>query len=193
MIRAMGLDAADLLPADAPVTCAIALGSNLGDPVDQLERALAALDHLPGTRLVDRSGLYGNPPMGPQDQPDYVNAVALITTRLRPEALLRALKALEQAAGRQSTRHWGERILDLDILTIADQVIDMPDLQVPHPGIADRRFVLAPWFEIAPEARLPDGRTIRALLDATPDHPLRCILPRPDDGLFAPEQDSNPT
>lgn len=178
----MMLDASDLLPATEPAACAIALGSNLGDPIDQIERALVALDHLPETRLVRSSGLYANPPMGPQDQPDYVNAVALIATRLRPQALLRALKALEQAAGRQSTRHWGERVLDLDILIIEDQQIDTPDLKVPHPGIAERRFVLAPWFEIEPDARLPDGRMIRDLLAATPDHPLRRIKPAAQGG-----------
>lgn len=162
-----------------PRTGAIAVGSNIGDPIDQVERAIVALDHLPHTQLIRSSGLYSNPPMGPQDQPDYVNAVALIVTRLQPLQLLRALKALEQAAGRYATRHWGERVLDLDILMIGELEIDTPDLQVPHPGIASRRFVLAPWVEIDPQARLPDGQTLHSLLERAEDHPLRRIKPAP--------------
>ncbi|WP_197490431.1 2-amino-4-hydroxy-6-hydroxymethyldihydropteridine diphosphokinase [Halothiobacillus diazotrophicus] len=157
------------------VVSTIALGSNLGHPVEQLGRALQALDCLPQTSVLKRSKLYANPPMGPQDQPDYVNAVALLVTRLSPGELLGALKALEQAAGRYATRYWGERVLDLDILTYGDQTIDQPDLTVPHPGIAERRFVLEPWAEIAPEAALPDGRRIVDLLAAAPVHALRVI------------------
>ena len=93
------------------VEAMIALGSNLGHPIEQLERAFQALDRLPQTSVERSSMLYANPPMGPQDQPDYVNAVALLVTRLSPVDLLNALKALEQAAGRYATRYWGERVL----------------------------------------------------------------------------------
>jgi len=153
----------------------IGLGSNLGDPVDQIERAIEAIGSLPlcGVRAV--SGLYANPPIGPQDQPDYVNAVAEIETALAPEALLRALKGLERAAGRSYTRHWGERMLDLDILTFGDREMADPELTVPHPEIANRHFVLAPWLEIRPDAALPDGRRVATLLEAVSDHPLRYL------------------
>ncbi|MDA3876635.1 MAG: 2-amino-4-hydroxy-6-hydroxymethyldihydropteridine diphosphokinase [Halothiobacillus sp.] len=159
------------------VEAMIALGSNLGHPIEQLERAFQALDRLPQTSVERCSMLYANPPMGPQDQPDYVNAVALLVTRLSPGDLLNALKALEQAAGRYATRYWGERVLDLDILTYGDLIIDTRELTVPHPGIADRRFVLAPWHEIAPDAVLPDHRRIADLLAASPEHALR-VIPR---------------
>lgn len=153
----------------------IGLGANLGDPVDQIERAVEAIDSLPLCRVRAVSGLYANPPIGPQDQPDYINAVAEIETALAPEALLRALKGLERAAGRSYTRHWGERMLDLDILAFGDRQIDTPGLTVPHPEVAHRHFVLAPWLEIRPEARLPDGAPLAGCLEAVVDHPLRFL------------------
>ncbi|WP_322520730.1 2-amino-4-hydroxy-6-hydroxymethyldihydropteridine diphosphokinase [Guyparkeria halophila] len=151
----------------------IGLGANLGDPVDQIERAVEAIDSLPLCRVRAVSGLYANPPIGPQDQPDYINAVVEIETALAPEALLRALKGLERAAGRSYTRHWGERMLDLDILAFGDRQIDSPELTVPHPEIVHRHFVLAPWLEIRPDARLPDGAPLAGWLEAVADHPLR--------------------
>lgn len=157
----------------------IGLGANLGDPVDQIERALEAIDSLPLCQVLAVSGLYANPPIGPQDQPDYVNAVAEIGTTLTPEALLRALKGIERAAGRSYIRHWGERVLDLDILAFGDREITTPELTIPHPEIARRHFVLAPWLEIRPEARLPDGSRLADCLEAVSDHPLRFLrLPR---------------
>ena len=155
----------------------IGLGANLGDPVDQIERAVEAIDSLPLCRVRAVSGLYANPPIGPQDQPDYVNAVAQVETALAPEALLRALKGLERAAGRSYTRHWGERMLDLDILAFGERELATAELTVPHPEIARRHFVLAPWLEIQPDARLPDGSPLAALLDAVTDHPLRFLRP----------------
>ncbi len=158
-------------------TATIGLGSNLGNPIDQIERAIEAIDSLPLCRVVAVSGLYANPPIGPQDQPDYVNAVAEIETSLGPEALLRALKGLERAAGRSFTRHWGERMLDLDILMFGNREMHTATLTVPHPEVANRHFVLAPWLEIRPGATLPDGRRLADLLDAVADHPLRYIRP----------------
>lgn len=155
----------------------IGLGANLGDPVDQIERAVEAIDSLPLCRVRAVSGLYANPPIGPQDQPDYVNAVAEIETALAPEALLRALKGLERAAGRSYTRHWGERMLDLDILAFGDRELATAELTIPHPEIARRHFVLAPWLEIRPEACLPDGSRLTASLEAVSDHPLRFLRP----------------
>jgi 2-amino-4-hydroxy-6-hydroxymethyldihydropteridine diphosphokinase len=155
----------------------IALGSNLDQPVKQLVDAMYALDGLPGTQVLRTSQMYANPPMGPQDQPDYVNAVALISTSLTPGALLQALKGLEQSAGRLSTKAWGARVLDLDILTYGEMTMNTPTLTIPHPGIAKRRFVLAPWHEIAPDTRLPDGRLIAELLSSAPEHPLHIVAP----------------
>lgn len=151
----------------------VALGSNLRDPVQQIRAAFSALARLPGTTVAEASSLYANPPIGPQDQPEFVNAVARLHTTLTAQSLLAELKILEVAAGRQGARHWGERVLDLDLLTYADEESADPTLLLPHPGIAFRRFVLVPWLEIAPDARLPDGRRIAALLADAPAHPLR--------------------
>lgn len=167
----------------------IALGSNLEQPVKQLIHAISALDELPDTHVLRASQMYANPPMGPQDQPDYVNAVVLISTRLTPSALLEALKGLEQTAGRLSTRVWGARVLDLDILTYGEMTLNTPTLTIPHPGIAERRFVLAPWHEIAPDTRLPDGRSIAELLPVAPNHPLHIVAPHND---FAEKVSSPP-
>jgi len=156
-------------------TAFIGLGSNLGNPVAQLEAAVNALAQLPGVALRDVSGLYASPPMGPQDQPDYINAVACIATTLTPVGLLSGLKALERASGRLVTRHWGERILDLDILAYAECVLATPELTIPHPGISQRRFVVEPWLEIAPDARLPDGTKLAELATGLTDHPLRFV------------------
>jgi len=173
----------------------IGLGSNLGNPVDQIERAVEAIDSLPLCRVRAVSGLYANPPIGPQDQPDYVNAVAEIETALAPVPLLRALKGLERAAGRSYTRHWGERMLDLDILTFGDREMDDPTLTVPHPEIANRHFVLAPWLEIRPEAELPDGRRVASMLEAVSGHPLRYVRAmarQPEAEAATPEQGEAP-
>lgn len=155
-----------------PVTAFVALGSNLNQPAQQIRLALSALAALPDTTVVCSSSLYANPPIGPQDQPEFVNAVTQLRTMLSAPELLAALKALERAAGRQGSRHWGERVLDLDLLSYADQVSEDPVLTLPHPGIAFRRFVLVPWLEIAPDACLPDGRALADLLPDAPSHSL---------------------
>lgn len=135
----------------------IGVGSNLNDPVTQVNNALAALADFPETRLLASSGLYRNPPMGGLQQPEYVNAVAGLLTRLEPQRLLQLLQATEAAAGRDRQREtrWGSRPLDLDLLTYGIQRIDVPGLRVPHPGIADRNFVLLPLAEIAPGLQIP--------------------------------------
>lgn len=153
--------------SDPPVQRAyVGLGSNLADPSSQVGAALAELATLPGTRLVAASRLYGNPPMGPQTQPDYVNAVAALDTTLTPLGLLAALQAVEQAHGRaRDGERWGPRTLDLDLLVFADQVIDEASLRVPHPGIAERAFVLVPLAEVAPaDLDVPGHGSLRALL-----------------------------
>ena len=147
----------------------IGLGSNLAEPVSQPRGALAALGELPGTRLAAVSSLYASDPLGPPDQPRYVNAVAALDTELAPLQLLDALQAIELAQGRvRKDERWGPRTLDLDILLFGQRQIDEPRLQVPHYHMHARAFVLYPLAEIAGDLRLPDGRPLRALLDACP-------------------------
>jgi 2-amino-4-hydroxy-6-hydroxymethyldihydropteridine diphosphokinase len=142
----------------------IGLGANLDQPQQQLEQALQELTRLPNVTLVAQSSLYHSKPVGPQDQPDYVNAVAAIETDLEPLALLDALQQLEQDHGRIRKRHWGERTLDLDIILIDDCVIDSERLKVPHPFAQQRSFVLYPLAEISPQLIFPDGTALQQLL-----------------------------
>lgn len=137
------------------VAAFIGLGSNLDDPAGHICQALEALAELPDTRLAAHSSLYRSPPMGPPDQPDYINAVAELHTALAPEHLLDHLHAIEQQHGRERTEHWGPRTLDLDLLLYGDQKINTSRLTVPHAGMRERAFVLYPLQEIAPEVMLP--------------------------------------
>ena len=146
----------------------IGLGSNLADPRAQVLTGINELAALPGTELEARSSLYESAPMGPQDQPDYVNAVVRLRTALLPEALLDWLQAIEQRHGRQRTRHWGARTLDLDILLYGEWRIGGPRLQVPHPGIAARNFVLYPLAELDAELEIPGLGRVAELLSACP-------------------------
>lgn len=133
----------------------VGLGSNLDEPVQQIEAALDMLDDLPGTRVVARSSLYRSAPLGPIDQPDFVNAVAKLETRRTLRDLLRRMQAIERRLGRQSGERWGPRRIDLDLLVFGDETIDEDGLKVPHPGIAERNFVLLPLGEIAPDLFIP--------------------------------------
>jgi len=143
----------------------VALGSNLDDPRAQVERALAALDQLPQTRCVLRSSLYRSRPFGPVEQPDFVNAVAGLLTTLEPATLLASLQALETSLGRERpVVRWGPRRIDLDLLVHGSARIAEPGLQLPHPGIAERAFVLAPLAEIAPDLDVPGVGRVSALL-----------------------------
>ncbi len=145
----------------------LGLGSNLEQPLEQVRRGLAALAALPESRLVVHSSLYRSAPLGPADQPDYVNAVAGIETGLEPEVLLDALQAIEQEQGRvRGPVRWGPRTLDLDLLLYGSAVINTTRLSVPHPGLSERPFVLVPLAEVAPELRLPDGRSVAELAAA---------------------------
>lgn len=157
------LPRAELLPE--PVDCYIGLGSNLEQPLQQVQQALEELKRLADTELVNHSLLYRSDPVGPADQPDYINAVAQLRSRLQPEVLLDQLQQLEQQHRRVRLQHWGPRTLDLDILLFGDQLIDSKRLKVPHPFMAERSFVLYPLQEIAPTLTLPDGRSINQLVD----------------------------
>lgn len=151
-----------------PVLCYIGLGSNLGKPAANLHSAIAQLSVVDGVTLCGVSRFYASKPMGPQDQPDYVNAVACVTTTLEPHALLQALFVVERAHGRvrDAGLRWGPRTLDLDLLLYGDDIIRTPDLQVPHPGIGERSFVVLPLAELAPHRVLPDGRKLQDCLAA---------------------------
>ncbi|MNM83994.1 2-amino-4-hydroxy-6-hydroxymethyldihydropteridine pyrophosphokinase [compost metagenome] len=151
----------------------IGLGSNLAEPVQQLEAALAALGRLPRCRLVAQSSLYASDPLGPPDQPRYVNAVAALDCELAPLELLDALQAIEADQGRvRKAERWGPRTLDLDILLFGNLQLDEERLRVPHYHMHARAFVLYPLAEIAPQLVLPDGRTLQALLAACPPQGL---------------------
>lgn len=143
----------------------IALGSNLASPLDQVNAAIAALGEIPESRVVALSSFYRTPPLGPQDQPDYLNAAVALETALSPEALLDNTQRIELQQGRvRKAERWGPRTLDLDIMLFGQQVLDTPRLTVPHYDMKNRSFMLWPLFEIAPELTFPDGTTLAAIL-----------------------------
>lgn len=147
----------------------IGLGSNLARPTAQLHSALAAMAQLPQTKLVAQSSLYASDPLGPPDQPRYVNAVAALDSALSPLELLDALQQIELEQGRvRKDERWGPRTLDLDILLFGQRQLDEPRLQVPHYHMHARAFVLYPLAEIAGELALPDGRLLSQLLAQCP-------------------------
>lgn len=142
----------------------IGAGSNLDDPVRQVESGIAALAESDGIVLALRSGMYRSAPLGPQDQPDFVNAVVGVMTTLDVHALLKILQAIEDRHGRdRSSGRWGPRTLDLDLLSYSQARIEEPALAVPHPGIAERNFVLLPWRDIAPYYHVPGLGSVSAL------------------------------
>lgn len=150
-------------------TAYLGLGSNLASPMAQIKSARAAIAASPEIDELAFSSLYRSSPMGPKDQPDYVNAVMAIATRLDVLELLHQLQAIEIIQGRERTgQRWGARTLDLDILMYGDQRIDLPELTVPHPGIVERPFVLYPWFEIAPDLAIPGKGPLKELIAHCP-------------------------
>ncbi|GGY83446.1 2-amino-4-hydroxy-6-hydroxymethyldihydropteridine diphosphokinase [Marinobacter zhanjiangensis] len=155
----------------------IGLGSNLEEPLQQLASAVTGLAMLPRTTLLSQSPFYRSRPMGPQDQPDFVNGVALLQTSLPAESLLDELQQLEQQHGRVRERHWGPRTLDLDLLLYGRETLNTERLTVPHPGIPDRDFVLRPMLDINPGVTLPDGRRIDELLALCTDSHLQRLEP----------------
>ena len=145
--------------------CYIGIGANLNDPAKQVRTAINSIGQINETTLIDSSSLYQSVPMGPQDQPDYVNAVAKVETLLAAEDLLDSLQSIENQQGRiRKSERWGPRIIDLDIITFGNKTINSKRLTVPHYGIRERNFVLLPLKEIAPDFSLPSGESIDALL-----------------------------
>lgn len=151
---------------------ALAFGGNLGDPVAAFAAALIGLRRHPAVRLGRLSPVYRTPPWGKTDQPEFLNMAALIETTLTAKELLVLCLDLERAGGRERRERWGPRTLDIDILTYGAEAIDRPGLQVPHPRIAERAFVLAPLAQIMPD-RVIDGRTVATLLAAVADETVR--------------------
>lgn len=150
----------------------VGLGSNLGDPKSQVLRAYAAMDQLPLTRCLALSPLYQSRALGPV-QPDYINAVASISTGLPPLELLDALQTIELAQHRVRLEHWGPRTIDLDILLIGQLTLAQERLMVPHPQLTQRAFVLVPLYDLAPDLRLPDGTPLAALVQECDRNSLR--------------------
>lgn len=139
----------------AEIAAYIALGANLGDPAGQVEAACGELARLPDTRLTARSALYLSKPAGYIDQPDFINAVAQVLTRLSPRALMAALLDIEARHGRDRAFKNAPRTLDLDLLLYDGLVMHEPGLTLPHPRMAERPFVIAPLAEIAPDVLVP--------------------------------------
>ncbi len=172
-----------------PVIAFIGLGANLGDPRRQLEKALARLAEAEEVEVQKVSTFYRSPPLGPPNQPDYVNAVAQVRTRLSPEELVRLLLQIERELGRTRGERWGPRLIDLDLLLYGEEEMTTSTLTLPHPEMAKRAFVLVPLAEVAPEAWHPSLRKNAAQLLAElkpaaraaciplngPDHPKAAL------------------
>ncbi len=158
-----------------PARAFVAFGANLGDPRAAFALACARLAALPDTGIVARSSLYRSAPVGVEDQPDYLNAVIALDTALGPRALLEALLGIELEGGRTRDYHRAPRTMDLDLLLYDDIVVDEPGLQLPHPRMHERAFVLQPLAEIAPAATIPGHGSVRGLLAGVADQAIeRC-------------------
>ncbi|MDH6633949.1 UNVERIFIED_ORG: 2-amino-4-hydroxy-6-hydroxymethyldihydropteridine diphosphokinase [Lelliottia amnigena] len=143
----------------------IAIGSNLASPLEQVNAAVQALGEIPQSRLVKVSAFYRTPPLGPQDQPDYLNAAVVLETSLDAETLLDNTQRIELQQGRQrKAERWGPRTLDLDIMLFGDEVINTERLTVPHYDMKNRGFMLWPLWEVAPELTFPNGESLQASL-----------------------------
>jgi 2-amino-4-hydroxy-6-hydroxymethyldihydropteridine diphosphokinase len=162
------------------VQTAIALGSNLGESYTILEKALVSLGEVEGINLISRSRWYKTVAIGPP-QPDYLNGCAILAITLTPEELLKTVLGIEQDFGRVRRERWGPRTLDLDILFYGDSIVKTPTLEIPHPRLRERAFVLVPLAEIAADWVDPiTHKTVRALLEKTVDnidiHPYHQVL-----------------
>ncbi|KTG19578.1 2-amino-4-hydroxy-6-hydroxymethyldihydropteridine pyrophosphokinase [Pseudoalteromonas sp. XI10] len=155
-------------------TVYLGLGANLNAPRKQIHAAVTALKALKDVEFVCVSHDYASKPMGPQDQPDYVNAVACVKTALKPEQLLDLTQAIELEHGRvRKEERWGPRTLDIDILLFGNDVIDTPRLTVPHYGLTEREFVVYPLLEIAPALVLPNNQSLADITKTLPLNDLQ--------------------
>ncbi|MFJ5775117.1 2-amino-4-hydroxy-6-hydroxymethyldihydropteridine diphosphokinase [Streptomyces sp. NPDC093094] len=179
------VDAADTTLSN-PRRAVLSLGSNLGNRLETLQGAVDALEDTPGIRIKAVSPVYETEPWGvePGSQPSYFNAVVILRTTLPPSSLLERAHAVEEAFDRVREERWGARTLDVDIVAYADVVSDDPVLTLPHPRAHERAFVLAPWHDVDPGARLPGRGAVADLLDTlTRDG----VAPRGDLELRLPE------
>lgn len=150
----------EALDAQAAATSAyLALGSNLGDRLEHLRDAVRRLGNVDGIEVVRSSRVFETEPVGPP-QPAYLNAVIEVRTTLDPRALLEACQAVERDLGRVRTERWGPRTIDVDIVTFGQETVDEPDLQIPHPRMHERGFVLVPLGELEADPMLPEGRRL---------------------------------
>jgi len=152
----------------------IGLGSNLASPKQQIQNAIIEINKLNAIEVSKVSSLYESLPQGPQDQDKFINAVISIKTNLTPTELLKELQSIEQRFGRIKNRHWGERILDLDIIFYGQETMNLvsPNLTIPHPQALIRDFVLVPAVEIAADWQLPDGTLLKSLVHQCVSHQL---------------------
>ncbi|MEH3776083.1 2-amino-4-hydroxy-6-hydroxymethyldihydropteridine diphosphokinase [Enterobacter asburiae] len=145
----------------------IAIGSNLASPLEQVNAAVQALGEIPQSRIVAVSSYYRTPPLGPQDQPDYLNAAVVLETALAAETLLDNTQRIELQQGRErKAERWGPRTLDLDIMLFGHETINTDRLTVPHYDMKNRGFMLWPLFEVAPDLIFPDGIPLKSILDS---------------------------
>ena len=160
-------------------TSYIGLGSNLEQPIEQLKSALQLMAQLPASELQACSPFYRSRAIGPGVQPDYINAVAQLDTLLEPKQLLGLLQDIEQQHGRLRMERWGPRTLDLDLLLFDQLTLDTPELQLPHPRMQQRDFVLVPLHDICPQLRLPNGAVVAELIATmdTSEMALHCPPP----------------
>lgn len=143
----------------------IAIGSNLASPLEQVNAAVQALGEIPQSKIVAVSSFYRTPPLGPQDQPDYLNAAVVLETALDAETLLDNTQRIELQQGRvRKAERWGPRTLDLDIMLFGYETINTERLTVPHYDMKNRGFMLWPLFEVAPDLIFPDGIPLRDIL-----------------------------
>jgi 2-amino-4-hydroxy-6-hydroxymethyldihydropteridine diphosphokinase len=138
----------------------VAIGSNLESPRDRVLEAMERLGVLSAPNALLRSHLYLSRPLGPQDQPDYVNAAAGLLTLDTPQKLLARLLDIERSMGRNRRERWGPRVIDLDLVWMVDAAVDEQGLKVPHPGVSTRNFVLYPLADIAPTIKIPGMGTV---------------------------------
>jgi 2-amino-4-hydroxy-6-hydroxymethyldihydropteridine diphosphokinase len=154
----------------------VGLGANIGNPLNQLARAVSTLAATEAVALEAVSRVYRSAPMGPSDQPDFLNACVRLSTQLTPAQLLDTLQAIEHAQGRVRQRHWGERCIDLDLLLVDNLRVETEMLTLPHPGLEDRDFVLRPLIDLlGPDYTLPSGTALSQALRDTTDHRLQTL------------------
>jgi 2-amino-4-hydroxy-6-hydroxymethyldihydropteridine diphosphokinase len=157
------------------INCVIALGSNLQNPMQQVQQALVHMAALPNTSILKVSRWYQSEAIGPGQQADYINGACQISTLLKPLDLLQQLQTIENTQQRVRSVRWGARTLDLDILLYGEQIIDEADLVVPHPRMLERNFVLYPLYDLNPDLVLPNGLSLRHCKEKLNSEGLRLV------------------